>query len=440
MDVITIDDNDEDGGGQEGMEEEEQEEMTEQDWNYLRWKKNSTLLYNYVLTHKLEWPSLTCEWVSTPPLPVGDSVEYRLVTGTHTDGGEMNKLLITKVRLPLEDVEVDAVKADGKEEEDIGGFTMGVSGKVSVQIEIHHEGEVNRARTMPQNDLIIATKGPNSNCYVYNIGRHPTKPKDYTCRPDLTLKGHTMEGFGLSWSLMDKGLLLSSSNDGTVCLWDINGVPQGPECTLNASHIYKSHTSVVEDVSWHPSHRYLFSSVGDDRKIIVWDTRNNQTTNAATDAHSDNINSVAFSPHSDFLFATASADLRVKVWDLRMLSTGKSLHTFTGHTDEIFTVKWSPHDGGLIASSGCDGFVNIWDMGRIGTTEDELVFRHGGHQGKVSDICWSASDDGALVSVGEDNTLQIWNVSDVLYGRGLQGEEGATVMKGTGAADAIIID
>ena len=30
---------------------------------YKVWKKNSPYLYDLVLTHALEWPSLTCQWL-----------------------------------------------------------------------------------------------------------------------------------------------------------------------------------------------------------------------------------------------------------------------------------------------------------------------------------------------------------------------------------------
>jgi histone-binding protein RBBP4 len=29
------------------------------------WKKNSPFLYDLVVTHALEWPSLTCQWFPT---------------------------------------------------------------------------------------------------------------------------------------------------------------------------------------------------------------------------------------------------------------------------------------------------------------------------------------------------------------------------------------
>lgn len=42
--------------------------------------------------------------------------------------------------------------------EDQGGYKTGQHGKIEVIQKINHEGEVNRARYMPQNPFIIATK------------------------------------------------------------------------------------------------------------------------------------------------------------------------------------------------------------------------------------------------------------------------------------------
>lgn len=29
----------------------------------------------------------------------------------------------------------------------------------------------------------------------------------------------------------------------------------------------------MQDVAWHSKHEYMFGSVGDDKQLIVWDTR-----------------------------------------------------------------------------------------------------------------------------------------------------------------------
>ena len=75
---------------------------------YKIWKKNTPFLYDLVVAHALEWPSLTVEW-----LPVKERNEeagyskQQLILGTHTSEGEQNYLMRAEVALPLEDSETD---------------------------------------------------------------------------------------------------------------------------------------------------------------------------------------------------------------------------------------------------------------------------------------------------------------------------------------------
>ena len=97
------------------------------------------------------------------------------------------------------------------------------SGKIQVVQQINHEGEVNRARYMPQNSFMIATKTISAEVYVFDYSKHPSKPTDTVCNPDLRLTGHKTEGYGLAWSPFMEGHLISGSDDATICLWDISG-------------------------------------------------------------------------------------------------------------------------------------------------------------------------------------------------------------------------
>merc|ERR1711935_680798 len=149
---------------------------------YKIWKKNTPFLYDLVMTHALEWPSLTAQWMPDVIRPEGkDYSVHRLILGTHTSD-EQNHLLIASVQLPNEDAQFDASHYDNEKGE-FGGFGS-VSGKIEIEIKINHEGEVNRARYMPQN--------PCGKCY-----------------PDLRLRGHQKEGYGLSWNPNMNGYLLS---------------------------------------------------------------------------------------------------------------------------------------------------------------------------------------------------------------------------------------
>lgn len=62
---------------------------------------------------------------------------------------------------------------------EFGGFGS-VSGKIEIELKINHEGEVNRARYMPQNSCIIATKTPTSDVLVFDYTKHPAKPGGIT--------------------------------------------------------------------------------------------------------------------------------------------------------------------------------------------------------------------------------------------------------------------
>lgn len=80
---------------------------------YKIWKKNAPFLYDVVITHCLDWPSLTCQWLpDRNVVEDGDYAEHKLILGTHTSGEEMNKLMIATVRLPTEDTEIDSRKFD----------------------------------------------------------------------------------------------------------------------------------------------------------------------------------------------------------------------------------------------------------------------------------------------------------------------------------------
>lgn len=177
-----------------------------------RFANRSTNLFTNLsvnlLTNRLSFASRS----STTNRPEGkDYAVHRLILGTHTSD-EQNHLLIANVQLPNEDSQFDASHYDSEKAE-FGGFGS-VSGKIDIEIKINHEGEVNRARFMPQNPTIIATKTPTSDVLIFDYTKHPSKPDPSgECTPDLRLKGHQKGGYGLSWNPSLNGNLLSASDD-----------------------------------------------------------------------------------------------------------------------------------------------------------------------------------------------------------------------------------
>ena len=80
----------------------------------------------------------------------------------------------------------------------------------------------------------------------------------------------------------------------------------------------------------------MFGSVGDDKHLILWDTRAVPASAAVLDieAHDAEVNCLSFNPYNETLLATGSADKTVNLFDIR--NTKKPLHTFR-----------APHRGGF---------------------------------------------------------------------------------------------
>ncbi|PWN51229.1 putative chromatin assembly factor 1 subunit C [Violaceomyces palustris] len=392
---------------------------------YKIWKKNSPFLYDLVVTHALEWPSLTCQWFPDKETPANKSyTQHRLLLGTHTSGQDQNYLQIAQVQLPntgsdatSSDQQLDLKEYD-EEKGEIGSYSS-TSARLSIVQKINHDGEVNRARYCPQNCDLIATRTVMGETYVFDRTKHSNTPDaDGKCRPDIILKGQEKEGYGLAWSPLKYGHVLAASEDTTVCHWDINGYNKSTK-TLEPLKTYRGHSAIVEDVAWHNHHESLFGSVGDDRQMLIWDTREDaKSPKYRVEAHTGEVNAIAFSPDNEYIVCTGSSDKTVGLWDLRNLKV--KLHSLESHTDEILQICWSPHNSTILASASADRRVNIWDLSRIGeeqTPEDaedgppELIFVHGGHTSRPTDLSWSPQMKWALTSAAEDNIVMVWKPS-----------------------------
>uniref|UniRef100_A0A8C3QR95 RB binding protein 7, chromatin remodeling factor n=1 Tax=Cyanoderma ruficeps TaxID=181631 RepID=A0A8C3QR95_9PASS len=351
--------------------------------------KNTPSLYDLVMMHALEWPSLTVQWLPDLTRPEGkDYALHWLILGTHTSD-EQNHLVVASVQIPNND-QFDALQSDSEKGE-FGAFGS-VTGKIEMEVKINHEGEVNRARYMLQNPCVIATKTPSADVLVFDYTKHPSKPDPSgECNPDLRLRGHQKEGYGLSWNSNLSGHLLSASDDHTVCLWDVT--------------IFTGHSAVVKDVAWHLLHKSLFGSMADDQKLMIWDTRSNTTSKPShsVDAHTAEVNCLSFNPCGEFILATGSADKTVALWDLRNLKL--KLHSFEKNPRRCKLLSYSKIGEEQAAEDAEDG-------------PSELLFIHGGHTAKISDFSWNPNEPWVICSVSEDNIMQIWQMVSVTTGVG----------------------
>ncbi len=133
-------------------------------------------------------------------------------------------------------------------------------------VPMYHVGDVNKARAMPQNTFKIASFSSTNDVFLFDYSKHSSKLNpDGICRPQAILRGHTDEGFALSWHPMQPGLLLSGAQDGKMCLWNLEKMPTnssttvennttGIECNtiVEPVEIFNSQRTLVDAVQWHP--------------------------------------------------------------------------------------------------------------------------------------------------------------------------------------------
>ena len=388
---------------------------------YRAWMVNSVFLYDHQKSYGLEWPSLTVQWlpgVQAHPT-LGDYCVQSMLLGTHTIDNEPNYLLVADVTLPLPHAVIDMRTTDEN------GLPRVVQDVPSIHYKkrINHDGEVNRARYMPQNSTVIATKSPSKTVFVFNYDRHPELPDGNDVRPEHECHGHTSEGYGICWNPNKEGMLLSGSLDGSICTWDLQEAAFNVPCIFR---IADAHANGVEDVDWHKHHDYMFGSVGNDSMLALYDIR--QGANGAFQrvrAHEGDVHSISFNPKDEHLFATGGADNMVNLWDLRKMD--ERLHSFEGHNREVLQVSWSPYNEATLGSCSADRRVNIWDVRNIGNEQSaeeaengppELTFVHGGHKASVSDFSWNMNEgyEEFVASVAEGNVLQVWqSVREILF-------------------------
>jgi histone-binding protein RBBP4 len=296
------------------------------------------------MTHALEWPSLTCQWLPTVKNAGEKASEHSLLLGTHTTG-EQNYLMVASCNLPKDDAVIEtnkenddakqntatdaaaaAAPAYDEERKEVGGFGHAASnvGKIEIRMKVKHQGEVNRARYMPQNHFFVATRGPEKEVYVFDLSKHPSFPEEGSVfSPQVVCCGHSKEGYGMAWSNLKEGHLLSGAGDNQLCLWDIQAGAASSQSGRQVQPLSKftGHTNVVEDVDWHAKDPNMMASVSDDQSIRIWDIRESKAAHVVSKAHDGDVNCISFNPINEMIFATGSADKTVAVWDVRNLKT-----------------------------------------------------------------------------------------------------------------------
>ncbi|EPS59609.1 hypothetical protein M569_15196, partial [Genlisea aurea] len=398
--------------------------------SYAHWKMLVPVLYDWLASHNLVWPSLSCRW--GPVLEKGTyKTKQRLYLSEQTDHTQPNTLIVANC---------EVVKPRVAAENHIANFNEDArSPYVKKYKTILHPGEVNRIRELPQNKNIVATHTDCPEILIWDVESQPNRHAllgAQDSRPDLVLSGHQDNAEYALAMCPAEPFVLSGGKDKSVVLWSIQDhvstlAADTTQATESSSSIvktaadgssvgprgiFKGHADTVEDVQFCPVSSQQFCSVGDDSCLILWDARTGTSPVVKVEkAHNSDLHCVDWNSHDDNYILTGSADRSVHMFDRRNITSngvGLPVHKFEGHTAAVLCVQWSPDNRSIFGSSAEDGLLNIWDYDKVGQVEEAgsrspatpagLFFQHAGHRDKVVDFQWNADDPWTLVSVSDD--------------------------------------
>lgn len=381
------------------------------------WKKNTPFLYDVCIKHDLKAGGLTCQWLPPKTSIQEEYSAHELLMGSKVPNDGSNFLSIIRVLLPNDSVDLTSKEFCDKTNE-LGGYAANVK-KLDRIVDIKHDGDVNRARCMPSDHFMIATR-MQMMVSVFKFDELSGKPKeDEPSKPMVQGIGHREEGYGLDWSRAVPEILLSCGGDATY-LWNIDR----SAAMIEPVQTYEG----ASDCAWSPHHDDLFVTVSLSGKITGlkgWDARTNGPAFCIESQEFGELNSVSMNPEKEGVFLTGGSNQVVQMWDSRKLKEPQ--HVFKGHAGEIYGIQWAPFKDSVFASCGDDRRVIIWDSTLIGkeqTPEEaedgdpEMLFVHGGHCSRVTDLSWSPNDDWVIASIadnGDHGDLQIWQPAEHIY-------------------------
>lgn len=189
------------------------------------------------------------------------------------------------------------------------------------------------------------------------------------------------------------GFMFTGSQDRTIKMWDLSGVPLTNESSKNGTAeqivkcksltTHKAHEKDINSLDVAPNDK-LLASGSQDRTAKIYDieyvtgsgrkpARGEIKLLGTCKGHKRGVWNVRFG-RTERVLATGSGDKTIKLWSLEDFSCVK---TFEGHTNSVLRVDFI--DAGMqLVSAGSDGLVKLWNV-----REEVCVATMDNHEDKV---------------------------------------------------------
>lgn len=393
-------------------------------------------VYEMLHNVNMPWPCLTLDIL---PDKYGNErrsypAKMYVTTATQASKAKDNEMIVMKLSSlakTLAKSEEDEDVDDDEEDEDSNYDPI----LESETIPLKHT--TNRIRVNPwaskTNEYLTATMSENGEVYIFDISAQfkafdtpgfviPKQSK----RPVHIIKNHgNVEGYGLDWSSVEDGLLLTGDVTGRIHYTTRTNSKWVTDRTA-----YQVNDSSIEDIQWSKSEKTVFATAGVDGYVRIWDTRSKKHKPAlSVVASKTDVNVISWCDKIDYLLASGHDDGSWGVWDLRNFqpnSQPSPVVSYDFHKSPITSIAFNPLDESIVAVSSEDNTVTLWDLAVEADDEEiaqqkqdtkalndippQLLFVH--WQKDVKDVRWHKQLPGTLVSTGTDG-LNIWKTISV---------------------------
>ena len=206
-------------------------------------------------------------------------------------------------------------------------------------------------------------------------------------RVSIPFPGH--EGVVMSVAISANGqTIVSGGGDGTVRLWNLQGLPLAEPIS--------AHEGEIMSVAISADGQTIVSG-GFDGTVRLWNLQGLLLAEPLVD-HQGRVSSVAISTDGQTI-VSGGGDGTVWLWNLQGLPLAEPIRADEGY---VYSVAISA-DGQTIVSGSADGKVRLWNRQGLPLAQPLL-----GHEGYVRSVAISA-DGQTIVSGGSDGTVRLWN-------------------------------
>ncbi|KAE8609135.1 hypothetical protein XENTR_v10011722 [Xenopus tropicalis] len=226
--------------------------------------------------------------------------------------------------------------------------------------------------------------------------------KDGTGDINTSLQGHTRVISDLDWSVFEPDVLVTSSIDTYIYIWDIKDTRK-PAVSLSA-------VAGASQVKWNKKNSNCLAT-SHDGDVRIWDRRKPSTAVEYIAAHLYKIHGLDWHPDSEYILATSSQDNSVKFWDSRQ--PRKCLNVLACQVP-VWKARYTPFNNGLVTvmvpQLRRENSLLLWNVYDLHSPVHIFV----GHDDVVLEFQWrkqkEALKDYQLVTWSRDQTLRMWRV------------------------------